>query len=474
MSQQVDTAIVGAGSAGLSALRQVKKSAESYVLIDPGPLGTTCARAGCMPSKALIHVANAYHRRHAFKQLGIRGASRLRCEIPDVLQHVRTLRDHFTAGMVEATHHLAGTQYWQGKGVLEGPQHIRVGKEVIHARRIVLVPGASPVVPKPWRAFGDRILTSSTIFEQEDLPPRIAVIGLGAIGLELGQALARLGVAVTGFDRADMIGGLSDPMVNAATLELLRQELALHLGVSAEIREVEDGLEVSGGGQKVVVDKILAAVGVKPNIEGLGLETLNVDLDDQGMPSIDPLTAQIADQPVYLAGDANGIRPILHEALDEGFIAGRSGGKADDRECSCRRTPLRIVFSDPQCAGVGTEFAALDKQATVIGKADFTDQSRAVLEGSNRGLLRVYAAASSGRLLGAEMGVPDGEHLGHLLALAIQEEQTVFDLLRMPFYHPTTTEGVRTALRDAAHQLDGPGRRSELSLCESCPEAPLR
>ena len=103
MQTHVDVAIVGAGSAGLSALRQVRKFTDNYLLIDPGPLGTTCARVGCMPSKALIHIANAYHRRRTFAETGISGAEHLRCNIPAVLRHVRTLRDHFTTGMIEAT-----------------------------------------------------------------------------------------------------------------------------------------------------------------------------------------------------------------------------------------------------------------------------------------------------------------------------------------------------------------------------------
>ena len=474
MIREVDTAIVGAGSAGISALRQIKKSGESFVLIDPGPLGTTCARVGCMPSKVLIHVANAYHQRNAFDHYGIRGAEAMHADIPAVMRHVRALRDRFTNGMIAATRQLAGDELLQGRAILEGPHRLRVGELVIHAKNIILATGSSPYVPEAWRAFGDRILTSETIFEQEDLPPRMAVIGLGAIGLELGQALSRLGVKVTGFVRSAKIGGLKDPAVCAAAIAAQRKEWDIHLNASVQIHDTEKGLEISFGNEKVVVDKILVAMGVRPNVQGLGLETLGVELDQHGLPPVDLHTSQIGNLPVYLAGDANGFRPILHEALDEGLMAGRHSVRKDDPERRCRRTPLLMVFSDPQCVVVGQGFSELQGRNIVVGEASFEDQSRAVVEGRNTGLLRLYADAESGELLGAEMAIPDGEHLGHLLALAMQTKLSVFDVLRMPFYHPTTEEGLRTALRSAATKIKTHETSDELVLCESSPELPLQ
>lgn len=475
MQHHVDVAIVGAGSAGLSALRQVKTFTDNYLLIDPGPLGTTCARVGCMPSKALIHIANAYYRRHTFAAMGLSGAEHLGCDIPAALRHVRTLRDRFTSGMVTATRDLAGERLMEGRAVLVGPQRLRIGETLVEADRIILAPGASPLIPRDWQPFLEHILTSSTIFEQEELPERMAVIGLGAIGLELGQALSRLGIQMTGFDLSNEIGGLSDPEVSAVVQKIMAEEFSLHTGVSATIKAAANGLDVQAGSASVTVDTIIAAAGVRPNLDGLGMETLGVELDEQGMPSINPRTLQLGDLPVYLAGDANGYAPLLHEALDEGFIAGRHSFKADGSPaCYCRRPPLRIVFSDPQCAVVGQSFADLRDTSIVIGQIDFRQQSRAILEGRNAGLLRLYAEASSGRILGAEMVAPDAEHLAHLLATCIQADMTVQDALRLPFYHPTLEEGLRTALRHAGSQLTQDPSPDGLHLCASCPESALQ
>lgn len=469
----VDVAIVGGGSAGLSALRRVADRSGRYVLIDHGPLGTTCARTGCMPSKALLHVANAYYRARGLAEQGIGGTAGLACELPAVLRYVRQMRDRFTRGMVARTRELAGDNLVSGKAKLLGPDRLQVGEREIRAARIILATGAEPMVPGPWRALGDRLLTSDTLFEQEALPRRMALVGLGAIGLELGQALSRLGVSVTGFSLDPTIGGVTDPDVHAAAYDAIAHEFPMHLGAAAEIDMTGDRVRVYAGEASAEVSAVLAAMGVKPRLESLGLESLGVPLDARGLPPVHPQTGQVADLPIYLAGDNNGFRPVLHEALDEGLIAGSNAGLIGDAVCYCRRVPLRIVFSDPQLAVAGQSYAEIQDRAYVTGAADFRSQSRAVLAGGNAGLLHLYIDSVTGHLLGAEMACPEAEHLGHILALAVQADMTVFELLRMPFYHPTVEEALRTALHDAASRMAHYPRKPDLQLCESCAEPPL-
>jgi dihydrolipoamide dehydrogenase len=124
-------------------------------------------------------------------------------------------------------------------------------------------------------------------------------------------------------------------------------------------------------------------------------------------------------------------------------------------ECYARRTRLAIVFSDPDIAVVGRSFSNLGEGNHIIGKASFARQGRALAAAMNHGILRVYADKVSGLLLGAEMCAPEGEHMAHLLALAIQQGLSVHDLLRLPFYHPVLEEGLRTALRELAGQVPG-------------------
>lgn len=145
--------------------------------------------------------------------------------------------------------------------------------------------------------------------------------------------------------------------------------------------------------------------------------------------------------------------PLLHEAADEGRIAGENAMRFPAVAPGLRRAPLGVVFTDPQIAIVGGGLAALAKGTFVAGEVSFEDQGRSRVMLRNQGLLRVYGDSADGRFLGAEMVGPDAEHLAHLLAWAVQSRMTVAQMLDMPFYHPVIEEGLRTALRDLAARL---------------------
>jgi dihydrolipoamide dehydrogenase len=212
------------------------------------------------------------------------------------------------------------------------------------------------------------------------------------------------------------------------------------------------------------VDKVLVAIGRKPNLDELGLAEMGVELDERGLPPFDSQTMQIGDLPIFIAGDTNAYRSLLHEAADEGFIAGVNA-VGEKLTCFERRIPLAIVFSDPGVAAVGQRFSNLEAGEYLIGSVDFASQGRALTAQRNKGVMRIYAARNDARLLGAEMCAPAAEHMVHLLALAIHQGLSAHDLLAMPFYHPVLEEGLRTALREIAQQSEGRG--SDLSACES-------
>ncbi|RYG63161.1 dihydrolipoyl dehydrogenase, partial [bacterium] len=167
---------------------------------------------------------------------------------------------------------------------------------------------------------------------------------------------------------------------------------------------------------------------------------------------------QCGHTPVFLAGDVNDDVPLLHEAADEGTIAGGNAARYPRVVHAIRRTMLGIAFSDPQIGIVGKRHkelvAELGEDGFVTGKVSFGDQGRSRVMRINRGALHVYAAKGDGRLLGAEIAGPRAEHLAHLLAWSHQQEMTVERMLGMPFYHPVVEEGLRTALRDAKAKLD--------------------
>lgn len=462
MNTPVDVVVIGAGSAGLAAIRQVRKKTDSFVLVNERPYGTTCARVGCMPSKALIEAANAYHARHRAEAFGIRGSAALSIDIPAVLQRVRSLRDRFVSGVLKATESL-GERSIAGKARLVGPNTVQVHDQLFEAQSIIIATGSHPVVPDAWRTLGDRLLTTDTFFEQQTLPSSMAVIGLGPLGVEMAQALARLGVEVHAFSNSSRLAGISDPVVSDCLRTALGREMTLNTGHDVELSATRNGVRVQAGPVDLEVEKVLVAIGRQPNLDGIGLSALGLELDERGLPPFDSTTMQITDLPIFIAGDVNASRGLLHEAADEGFIAGINAVSAEVT-CFERRTPLAVVFSSPSVAIIGQRHADLDPGEFTTGGVDFSSQGRALTAQRNEGILRVYAARDSGRILGAEMCAPAAEHLAHLVALAIHRGLTASDLLAMPFYHPVLEEGLRTALREITRESRL--EHSDLAACE--------
>ncbi len=464
MSRSAKLVIIGAGTAGLTALSEARRHTDDVLLINDGPYGTTCARVGCMPSKALLAVAHGYAARTFLAQAGIDGTAGLSVDLPAVMQHVRKLRDRFVMGPIELAESL-GDRSIQGRPRFLDPTTLEVNGERIHTEKTIIATGTRPLLPEGWEAFGERILTSDSIFEQRDPGPRGAVIGLGAIGVELGQALAQLGLAVHAFGIVDQIAAVTDPAVNRALLTALRKHMKITSGQEVRLQRASgDSIRVLAGEQSVEVDWVLAAVGRRPNVEGLGLERLGVALDERGIPVYDRCTLQLGSLPIYIAGDVSGIRPLMHEAADEGRIAAYHA-LAGHRELVGRRVPLGIVFTEPNIALAGLRYADLDPQRHIVGTADFGRQPRALMSARNEGVLRLYVDGATGCLVGAEAAVPDGEHLGHLLAWAIQQRSTVDQLLQMPLYHPTVEEGLRPALQSARKQLGARRQQPDIPLC---------
>ena len=444
----VDVAIIGSGSAGLNAMGQTRKAGKTFVLINGGEPGTTCARVGCMPSKAMIQVAEDYHRRTHLGKFGVDGHDALSLDVSEALEHVQDLRDTFVDRVLtNSTDDMPEDLFIQDYARFIEPTLLEVSGQRIRAGAVVIATGSRPLVPAAWQAFGQRILTTDTLFELEELPASIAVIGLGTIGLELGQSLSRLGVDVTGFDQLQSIAGVTDPEVAKAAVDIIGKELPLHLGQAAEIIDEDGQLRVTAGEQSVLVDRVLCSIGRVPNIDRLGLENLGVPLDERGLPGFDSNSMQVGALPVFIAGDVNGNRPILHEAGDEGRIAGWNAAHGQHQRFR-RKTPLFINFCDPNICAIGRRFSELDADSTAVGQIRFAPVGRALIMGKNRGVLRIYADKRSGQLLGGEMIGPKGENLAHLLCWCIEQGLTVGDVLRMPFYHPVIEEALQAALVD--------------------------
>ncbi len=453
--RSVDVAIVGDGTAALAAYDAAIARTASVVLIGPEVKGTTCTRVACMPSKLLLAAAEAAHAARHAERFGI--ACSAQVDGRAVMDRVKRERDRFVDHSVADAKRIPADNRVLGHARFIAPRTLDVDGRSIEARAVVIATGSSPSVPSAFDAVRDRVVVSDDVFSWSTLPESLAVFGAGPLGIELGQALHRLGVRVRVFGRGGALGPLTDPDVRAAAVAALRSEMALDpdahvLAVRREGEGVAVHFEEPGGGSRVETFALaLIATGRRPNLEGLGLENAGLSLDRDGVPVADRETMQCGDAPVFIAGDASDGIPVLHEAIDEGRIAGDNAARYPDVERETRRSRLQIAFCEPQLAVVGPGFEKLSQNGdVVVGKVSFEDQGRSRIMGRNQGLGHVYAGLASGRFLGAEIAGPRAEHLGHLLAWAHQQELTIDAMLTLPIYHPVVEEGLRTALLDAS------------------------
>lgn len=452
----VDVAIIGSGTAGMGAYRAAKAHTDRVVIIESGQYGTTCARVGCMPSKLLIAAADSAHCARQAPLFGVHTGP-LRIDGVEVMQRVRTERDRFVGFVLDAVEGWPAADKVRGHAQFVAPNELRVDDHTqVFARRVVIATGSAAHVPDGWReALGDRLITSDDVFDWQTLPASIAVVGGGVLGLELAQALDRLGVRVKMLARGHRLGPLTDPVLGAKALAIFTHELSVVEDASAiRLSRNGDQAQVTYGDAGVEhaesFDFVLAATGRRPRLAGLNLAAAGIRLDVRGLPPFDRETGQIADSPVFIAGDVSNAHPLLHEAADDGRIAGDNAGRFPDVRVRPRRAPLAVVFTDPQITIAGASFRSLQAAGVEfeVGEASFDNQGRSRVMAQNSGLLHVYGARHTGRFLGAEMIGPAAEHIGHLLSWAVQHQLTVQQMLDSPFYHPVVEEGVRTALRD--------------------------
>ena len=454
---QCDVAVIGAGTAGLAAERAARSNGASTLLIDPYYRGTTCATVGCMPSKLLIAASHAAHAARSTGKFGIT-VSDIAIDGKAVMKRVRDERDRFarltreSIADIPADIRLSGRAKFISADCLELDDGRR-----IEAGSIVIATGSAPFIPDQFAGLGTRLLTNENVFDLEDLPDRLAVVGSGAIGLELAQAMARLGVEVTLFDLGERLGGIRCDKVHASLKSIIEEGLTLRLGVELEVMVTDSGASIAWTGPasgKADFDYILVATGRPPNLDSLNLAAAGIALDDNGVPVHDRDTMQCGDSSIFLAGDIANDLPLLHEASHDGAIAGRNAVAFPASTHAQRFTPFSITFTSPPVARIGQS----EEDGVITGTADFSDQGRARVEGVNQGVLTLYAAAPDGRLIGADLCTPASEHLAHMLAWAVQQGQTATQLLEMPYYHPTIEEGLKQALRTicAATPLDLP------------------
>src|SRR5712692_1413240 len=430
--QDYDLVVIGSGSAAFGAAIRATDSGARVALMESNVVGGTCVNVGCIPSKAMLAPADAYFRagHHPFAGIQISANG---FDLGAMVDSKAGLVDELRAKKYIDLAKDYGFSICHGLAEFVDPETIECGGERIHAGKYIVATGASPEVPSIAGLKDAGYLTSTTALELREPPKRLAVLGAGPVGLEMGQLFMRLGSALTFITRRE-VASREEPETSGALQAVLEEEGAVVVtnSVVTAVERVAGGRRISfrkGGQQEVLdVDEILVASGRRPNTQGLGLEKAGIEITErQAIKVGDDL--QTTNPRVWAAGDVTGHRQFVYAAAYEGNIAARNALEAEGRRVDFHSLP-RVIFTSPTFAAAGLT----DEQANAGG---FTCECRvlpmsavprALVNRDTRGFMKIVAEAGSGKILGASMVADGAGDVIHSAVLAIQFGLTTDDI----------------------------------------------
>ena len=445
-----DLAIIGAGSAGFSAAITAADQGAQVALIGHGTIGGTCVNVGCVPSKALIRAAEAVHHANSAPRFaGLAGNARL-----TDWAALRAQKDTLVASLRQAKYidllpAYNGVAYLEGKARL-GNGGVMVDGKHIDASKIIIASGSHEFVPAIPGVEDVPILTSTSAFEMENLPDSMIVVGGGYVGCELAQMFARLGVRVTMVFRSRLLPE-GEPEVSEALSGYFEEEgiTVQRVGGYDSIRMSGDGIALSvtidGAAETLEAQRILLSAGRKANTDGLGLEEAGVALLPNGGIKVDD-RMRTTKPGVYAAGDVTGRDQHVYMAAYGAKIAASNALNGDRRSYDNLAMPA-VVFTDPQVASVGLTEAAARAEGIDVKTSHLAldNVPRALAARDTRGLIKLVADSTTGKLIGAHILAPEGADSIQTAALAIKQGMTYADLGDMIFPYLTTVEGLKLA-----------------------------
>ena len=454
---EVDVAVLGGGPGGYSAAFRCAELGLETVVVDAGKrLGGACLYEGCIPSKALLHVAAVIGEAERAEEFGLDfGEPRISL---DPLRKWKAERvvGKLSRGLASVAK-TKGVQVIGGWGAFEDSRSIRVGGEepqVIRFKHAIVATGSLPIRVPGLDLASERIMDSTAALEVSDIPERLLVIGGGYIGLELGQVYAALGSHVTVVEMTEgLLPGADRDLVQPLARRCEKMFAAIHLKSKVTALKESDGaIEATlGGGQEPqAFDRVLVAVGRRAVSDKLGLETTKVKIDERGVMPIDE-RCRTADPHIYAVGDVTGDPMLAHRAMRQGKVAAEViAGRPSAFDNAA--VPA-VVFTDPEVAWCGLMEAEAQRAGRAIKLAKFpwAASGRAATIGRSDGLTKLVVDAASGRVIGAGIVGPGAGELIAEAALAIETAVTLEDLALTIHAHPTLSESLMEAAESLLH-----------------------
>ena len=458
MKTDYDLIVIGAGSAGLTAVRFARSLGLSVALIERSRVGGDCTWTGCIPSKALLKAANVAQSMRAADKYGL-PASIPEVDLLAVMERIRNVIRHIYN--TESPEALAreGIDVIAGEARFVGPDSVAVEGSSFSARRFLICTGASPAVPAIPGLDKVEFHTYETIWDLEELPATLAVVGAGAVGCELAQAFARLGSGVTLIEAADRILPQEDAEVSKLiSLQFAGEGIQVLAGAGAQgscaAPDGKSGVRVElSEGHGVEAEALLVAVGRRPNTEGLGLEAAGVAAGPGGI--IVDRYLRTTRKGIYAAGDATGGPQFTHYAGWQGFMAVRNAF-LPLKTVAVRQDVPRATFTDPEAAQAGlTESEARGRFGgkALASKWPLNEVDRALTDGQTEGFVKAVHLAK-GRILGATIVAPRAGEMIHQWMLAMDKGIKMGDLARSIHVYPTySMASQQLALRAYSERL---------------------
>ena len=457
-ADRFDLVIVGMGSGGMPAAEFAAALPIRVAVVERGRVGGDCLWTGCVPSKALLASSKAAHTMRTADRWGLPSVDP-QIDTEAVWKRVRAVREEIASTDDDpARYEAMGVEVVRGDARLLDPHTVAVGDRRLRARYVLLCTGSRPAEPDVEGLAEAGYLTSENVFELEHPPASVAMLGGGPIAIELAQAFTRLGIEATVLQKGDGILPRDEPLLVERLTALLRDDgVDLRLDASVQKVAVERGRKVvSGtvGGQsfRLEADDVFVAVGRRPNVEGLGLEALGIEVGARGVVVDERMRTAVPS--VYAAGDVAGRYLFTHAAGHEGVRAVR------DMFFPGKGTVADLVpwctFTDPELAHAGlTSAEARERHDGVeVHRLDLSHSDRARADGHAEGA--VVAVTARGRLVGAHVLSPSAGELIHELALGIRSGMRLSDLASLIHVYPTLATSVGQLAAEAA--FEGAGR----------------
>lgn len=438
-----DIAIIGAGPGGYVAAIKAARNGLKTILIEKHKAGGVCLNSGCVPTKTIIASVEKFRAVKKASEFGI-DCSEATPDIKKIIARKNAVVEGLNKG-VDQLLKANKVERVDAHARLTGANLFKAGDKEYKAKNIILATGSVWKTIKGLEPDGNFIITSDELLEIKKIPESMVILGGGVVGCEFASIFSALGTKVTIVEALDSIL----PMEDTTTSNLLKRAFkksGIDILTGISVKSASNGVIELSNGKSITAEKLLVAVGRRPNFDGLGVEEVGIKTERGAITTDSHMRTNI--NSIYAIGDVNGKYMLAHVASQEGLVAVKNI-LGEDTEMSYEAIP-RPIYTYPEICAVGLTEKDLteNKIAFKTGKFGFMALSKAVCDGETEGQAVIYSEEKGGRVLGAQIVGKNATEISSEIVLAVANGLTVADIANAIHSHPTISEAVREAAED--------------------------